>query len=409
MSEFSFEFIEHIAELRRADWDRLVGEGSPFLEYGFLRALEESGCVGGDSGWIPHLLVARRAGGTLAESGPKDAESELDEGIVGALPIYLKMHSMGEFVFDWGWADAAERAGIRYYPKAVIAAPLTPIQGRRILVDARLEAARAARLKREMLEYTLAFCERAGLSSLHINFVHPDELALLESLGLSIRTGVQFHWHNRRAPDNPAQYKDFGEFLARFRAKKRANIRRERRKLREAGISTEIRQGEELGARELDQVFDYYLDTIQKLAWGRQYLNRRFFQELGERLPNRLHAVFALEAGERFAGAFNLYKNEGLYGRYWGCNREVSFAHFEACIYRPVQWCIERGVQVFQPGAQGGHKYERGFWPTPTYSAHWVRHPGLRGAVEDFIAHERAAVDEQIAQLSRESPIAPKL
>lgn len=395
MNRVELEIIEGIAQVDASDWDRLVGENSPFLEYGFLRALEDSGCVGGESGWHPQFLVARSV-----PAAPGAAPR-----LVGALPLYLKLHSMGEFVFDWAWADAAQRAGIRYYPKAVVAVPLTPIQGRRILVDASLEPAQADALKRRLVEATIDFAQKVGLSSVHFNFVLPEEVAIFEQLGLPIRVGMQFHWQNATAgPDSPP-YTDFDEFLARFRSKKRANIRRERRKLASAGVRTEVYVGDEVDASLLDRAFDYYQDTIHKLHWGRQYLNRDFFQLLGEKLPERLHLVLATQDGEAFGGAFNLYKNEGLYGRYWGCTREVDFAHFETCLYRPIDWCIAQGVDVFQPGAQGPHKFERGFRPTPTYSAHWISDPRLGAAVERFVAQERADMRAQIAMMRQDSPL----
>lgn len=391
MSSIEFEIIEGIAKIEAATWDHLVGDSSPFLEYGFLRALEDSGCVGGDSGWHPQFLVARSTGA--------------DEKLIGAMPLYLKLHSMGEFVFDWSWADAAQRAGIRYYPKAVVAVPMTPIQGRRILVDASLNPADALDLKRQLVQAAIEFAQGAGLSSVHFNFVLPEEVAIFEQLDLPIRVGMQYHWHNNDGTDNAQKYGDFDDFLARFRSKKRANIRRERRKLASAGVRTEIHVGDAVSAAQLDRVFDYYRDTIEKLHYGRQYLNREFFQHLGEQLPERLHLVMAHQDGEEFGGAFNLYKDEGLYGRYWGCTKEVDFAHFETCLYRPIEWCIERGVDVFQPGAQGPHKYDRGFTPTPTYSAHWIHNPGLADAVGQFIDHERAEMRAQIKMMREDSPI----
>ncbi|TDP75784.1 GNAT family N-acetyltransferase [Bradymonas sediminis] len=391
MGRVEFEIIEGIKEIDAAAWDQLVGADSPFLEYGFLRALEDSGCVGSDSGWHPQFLVAR--------------DSDAPDRLVGAMPLYLKLHSMGEFVFDWSWADAAQRAGIRYYPKAVVAVPMTPIQGRRILVDAALAPDDALAIKKTLVETAIDFAQKVGLSSVHFNFIMPDEVAIFEALDLPIRVGMQFHWHNHNGAEDAQKYSDFDAFLGRFRSKKRANIRRERRKLTNAGVRTRVVAGAAVTPAHLDRVFDYYRDTIDKLEWGRQYLNREFFQHLGEQLPQRLHLVMAEQDGEEFGGAFNLYKNAGLYGRYWGCTKEVEFAHFETCLYRPLDWCIEHGVEVFQPGAQGPHKYDRGFDPTPTYSAHWIRDPRLADAVGQFIAHERAEMRAHIKELRQDSPI----
>src|SRR5690554_3578321 len=243
MGRVEFEIIEGIKEIDAASWDQLVGGDSPFLEYGFLRALEDSGCVGGDSGWHPQFLVAR----------DRDAPDRL----VGAMPLYLKLHSMGEFVFDWSWADAAQRAGIRYYPKAVVAVPMTPIQGRRILVDAALAPDDALAIRKKLVETAIDFAQKVGLSSVHFNFIMPDEVAIFEALDLPIRVGMQFHWHNHRGGDAAKNYGDFDDFLGRFRSKKRANIRRERRKLAQAGVRTRVVAADAVTPAHLDRVFDY--------------------------------------------------------------------------------------------------------------------------------------------------------
>lgn len=404
MIAMQMEWVDRITAIDRDAWNALVGPGTPFLEHGFLHALEASGAVGGDSGWYPQFLVARRpadAPDIVTHTSPDTAPTHL----LGALPLYIKTHSMGEFVFDFAWADAAHRAGIHYYPKAVVAAPLTPIQGRRILVDPALPAPNALAVQRALIQQAVAFCQQAGLSSLHFNFVHPDERAVLESCGLPIRVGMQFHWHNRKSDDDPALYPDFDTFLARFSSKKRANIRRERRKLADAGVTTRVLTAGEITHDHLDLAFDYYLNTIEKLPWGHQYLTREFFHQLGDLLPERLHLVLAEHAHKPFAGAFNLWKDDALYGRYWGCLQDIEFAHFEACLYRPLQWCIAHDIRVFQPGAQGPHKYDRGFDPTPTYSAHWIADPRLQRAVEDFIQHERLDMEAQIARMRAESPL----
>jgi predicted N-acyltransferase len=389
------QFFDAVGDIPSDQWDTLVGDGSPFLEHGFLSALERTGCVGEGTGWHPKILAAYRG-----------------EQLVGALPLYLKAHSAGEFVFDWSWADAAHRAGLNYYPKAVVAVPMTPIQGRRILVDEADDDADAVR--RGLVEAAIEFARANRLSSVHFNFVEPDEAELLDELDLPIRKGMQYHWYNGPIlEDGPSlkdnqqvgdSYQDFDDFLARFRSKKRANIRRERRKLAQAGVTTEVLVGDEISEAHLDRMFDYYKDTIEKFHWGKQYLNRAFFLEIGEVLRDRLHMVVASQDGEEFAAAFNLYKGDGLYGRYWGCSQEVDFAHFEVCLYRPIEWCIEQGVQKFEPGAQGGHKYDRGFMPTPTYSAHWLRDPRLGDAVEGFIWQERREIEREIASMREDSP-----
>ncbi|WP_168210660.1 GNAT family N-acetyltransferase [Persicimonas caeni] len=379
------QFFDAVGALDASQWDALVADASPFLEHGFLVTLEETGCVGEGTGWYPQILGAFR-----------------DGELVGALPLYLKTDSRGEFVFDWSWADAAHRAGMQYYPKAVVAVPFTPIEGRRILVDESQEDAGA--IRRALVEAAIDFAQRAQLSSLHFNFVLPEEVELFEDLGLPIREGLQYHWYNGPDLGVGDDYGDFDDYLARFRSKKRSNIRRERRKLAEAGVTTKVLVGDEVTPAHLDRMFDYYRDTIEKFYWGKQYLNRAFFEQLGQALGDRVHMVVAEHDGREFAGAFNLWKGDGLYGRYWGCLDEIKYAHFEVCLYRAVEWCIDHGVQKFEPGAQGEHKYDRGFMPTPTYSAHWVRHPGLARAIADFIAQEKWEVERQIEAMREDSP-----
>lgn len=379
------QFFDAVGDIPATDWDALVADDSPFLEHGFLVTLEQTGCVGEGSGWHPQILAAYR-----------------DEKLVGALPLYLKTNSAGEFVFDWSWADAAHRAGLNYYPKAVVAVPFTPIQGRRVLIDEADDDPQE--VGRRLVEAAIDFARRSQLSSLHFNFVLPQEVELFEEFELPVREGLQYHWYNGPDLGVGDSYTGFDDYLARFRSKKRSNIRRERRKLADAGVTTEVLTGSDVTPAHLDRMFDYYKDTIEKFYWGRQYLNRAFFEEIGQKLRDRLHMVVAKRDGREFAGAFNLWKGEGLYGRYWGCLEEVKYAHFEVCLYRPVEWCIEEGVQKFEPGAQGEHKYDRGFLPTPTYSAHWIGHPGLGRAIGDFIEQERREVERDIEQMREDSP-----
>lgn len=371
-------------------WDELVGEQSPFLEYGFLSLLEEAGCVGERAGWYPMIFTATREGD--------------DEALAGALPLYLKTNSEGEFVFDWSWADAAYRAGISYYPKGVVAVPFTPVTGRRVLLSSALSAEEAAALGDALIGAARQFARDTELSSLHFNFVTEPELELFERAELPLRYGMQYHWYNGRERGEAGPYEDFADFLARFRSKRRANIRRERRKVAEAGVTTRVVRGGEVDEALMARMFDYYVDTINKFFYGRQYLTRDFFLALPERLGERLHLVIASRDGEDFAGALNLYKDRRLYGRYWGCVEEVKYTHFEVCMYAPIEWCIEHGVEVFEPGAGGEHKYERGFEPTTTYSAHDIVDPRLRAAIEGFLAQERRERERQIEVLSADNP-----
>jgi hypothetical protein len=389
LSSVQFDFISSVSSIREDAWNRLTEHVSPFLEYGFLSALEDTDCVGEQTGWIPHILCAH-----VDEDG--------DDRLVGALPIYLKTHSAGEFVFDHSWADAAFRAGIEYFPKAVVAVPFTPITGHKLLVDPDFELADA--LKGALIDRATKFVREEQISSIHFNFFEPEERPYFEDFTLPIRYGMQYHWYNGADLGDGEDYEDFKEFLARFRSKKRSNIKRERRKLRESGVVSKVLTGDDLTPAHLDRMFDYYQDTIQKFYWGRQYLNRDFFHAAKDAFGDRIHMVVAEHEGEEFAGAFNLMKDGSLYGRYWGCLDEIKYTHFEVCLYKSVEWCIDNGFQKFEPGAQGDHKYDRGFQPTHTYSAHYIRDPRLRAAVDDFIRRESRQIDHRIESMRESSP-----
>jgi uncharacterized protein len=376
-----------ISSVCATSWTKLVGQGSPFLDHGFLEVLEDTGCVGGETGWHPAII-------TVAE-GQEDGSA-----IIAAAPMYVKTHSAGEFVFDWAWADAAHRAGISYYPKAVIGVPFSPVAGERLLVDPRVDAAAARRF---LIEAIVAFATRSGLSSVHFNFLTDEDRGALQELDIPIRIGMQYHWNNGTDPTTP--YENFSDYLGRFRSKRRANIRRERRRLSQAGVTTEVRLGETLSDLDMARIYSYYRDTVHRHFHGRQYLNEAFFLQIRKRLAKRLHLVFALRDGAPFAGAFNLQKGNRLYGRYWGCEDDVEFAHFEVCIYKPILWCIEKGIGFFEPGAGGEHKFERGFRPTPTYSAHVMLDERLDQAVRGFVEQEAMAVQRQIEHLQGSSPL----
>ncbi len=384
MTTITIQTHSGVSPLSKSSWDALVADQSPFLEHGFLATLEETGCLDESSGWTPVIFTAHQ-----------------DGELVGAVPFYLKVHSAGEFVFDWAWADAALRAGIPYYPKGVVAVPFTPVTGARILT--RPGVANEAALKKALIEAVLDFVDQQDLSSVHFNFLPSEDLPLFEDLGLPTRIGIQYHFRNDDGSGTPFQ--DFDGYLSGFRSKTRANIRRERRILRDNQVTTEIRRGPDLQERDLAFLFQCYRDTVQKFFYGQQYLNEDFFLTIGEALPQRLHTVFIAHDGERFGGTFNLAKNRRLYGRYWGALRDLRFAHFEACIYRPVQWCIDEGFTTFEPGAGGEHKYDRGFLPTLTYSAHYLRHPALRRGVTRFLDDERQHILTTRQRLIDEGPL----
>ena len=369
-------------------WDRLNRDRSPFLDHAFLRLLEDTQCVGDETGWYPAIV-------TVSQGNDDDRE------VLGGAPVYVKTHSAGEFVFDWSWADAAHRAGISYYPKAVVGVPFTPATGPRLLAKASEDS---RRIKALLVQGILEFSRSSGLSSVHFNFLTDEDRDVLEELGLPIRIGVQYHWKN--GGNGPDRFGCFDDFLAGFRSKRRANIRRERKRLEQRGVQTIVKVGDELCDADMERMFRYYRATVQQYFYGRQYLNEAFFLEARRRIPSRLHLVFAAQDGDIFGGACNFLSPQRLFGRYWGCEKEVEFAHFEVCIYRPVRWCIDHELEAFEPGAGGEHKYERGFCPTPTYSAHILFDSRLQSAVDAFVRDEAGAVTEHIARLVQESPAA---
>ena len=358
-----FELLDGVSEVPRDAWNALVGEESPFLEWDWLASLEQAGAVGEDTGWSPRPLVAREGGHWLA-----------------ACPLYAKGHSEGEFVFDWGWADAAARAGIRYYPKLLVGIPFTPVTGARFLV--RPDQDRAAWIER-FAHALRELCVGNELSSVHVNFCRPDEIAPLEKAGFELRIGVQYHWLNEG-------YADFDAWLARFRSKRRNQIRREIRELEKQGIRIEVLVGDAILDELFDPMFEFYLSTIRTHYYGREYLNQAFFRLLRERFRDRLCFVVARNgAGRPIAGALNVQKGKVLYGRYWGCSEELRYLHFNVCYYAAARHCIEHGLDRFEPGAGGDYKQLRGFDARPTWSLHFVSDERLRAAISRFLESER--------------------
>ncbi|MGA0606891.1 GNAT family N-acetyltransferase [Phenylobacterium sp. VNQ135] len=367
-----------IAEIGRDAWDACAANpahlGNPFVLYDFLDALEQGNCAVERQGWGPqHLSIEDEAGRVAA-----------------VMPLYLKSHSQGEYVFDHAWADAYERAGGRYYPKLLSAAPFVPATGPRLLVRPDVDADEARGL---LLGGALTLCERYGASSFHVNFPTEAEWRFMGDFGFGLREGQQYHWENRG-------YRDFEEFLGALSSGRRKTIRRERR---EAQASVEIVRltGADLTEDHWDAFFGFYMDTGSR-KWGRPYLTRPFFSMLGERMAERVLLVMARREGRWIAGALNLIGDDCLYGRHWGCVEDVPFLHFELCYYQAIEWAIEQGLARVEAGAQGQHKIARGYLPKPVYSAHYIADPALRGPVERFLEEERAAVDQEIEWLTEE-------
>jgi len=371
--------VRRIADIECDEWDALVGpDGSPFLEWDWLDALEQSGCVATKTGWSPHHLTVRENGRLIA-----------------AAPMYLKGHSQGEFVFDHTWAEAAQRAGLSYYPKLLVAVPLSPVTGQRILTH--------PEQRREALLETVAgaladICRSNEISSVHVNFCAPDEIAPLSRAGFLHRQGLQYHWSNQN-------YGSFEDYLTALRSKRRTQVRRELRGIAEDGVTIQVLEGDAIADDLFDPMFRIYLSTIEKLYWGRQYLNKKLFEELRRRWKRNLCFVAAFQHGKVIAGAINVQKAGVLYGRYWGCLREVRYLHFAVCYYKGIEHCIERGFTRFEPGAGGDYKHWRGFDATLTHSMHYLPHSGFATAVADFLQRERAHIDDVVAECRERSAL----
>ncbi len=370
------EIAAGVGALDGAQWDAITS-GNPFISHAFLSALEQSGSVGGRSGWSPAPIIIRNA---PSEAGCGD--------IAAALPAYLKSHSQGEYVFDHHWADAYERAGGSYYPKLQIAAPFSPVPGPRLLMQ---DTALAAQL----LAAAEAIVEQNGLSSAHATFVHENQLAAFRDAGWLIRTGTQFHWRNDG-------YASFDDFLAALSSRKRKAIRKERAGAN-AAADIVILTGAEIGPEHWDAFWEFYQDTGAR-KYGRPYLTRGFFDIIGPMMGDSLVLFLAYQNGRAVAGALNFVGPDCLYGRYWGCNRDIPFLHFELCYYRAIEYAIARGLPRVEAGAQGEHKLARGYVAVPTYSAHYIADPGFRSAVADFVKREQAAVSREIEFLGEMTP-----
>jgi predicted N-acyltransferase len=363
------EMAEGVASLPAEEWNALVGDESPFLEWEWLASLEKAGAVGGRTGWGSRPLVVREAG-----------------QLVAACPLYLKLHSEGEFVFDWGWADASERAGIPYYPKMLVAVPFTPVTGARFLVSPGESRERWVPLLGKALRDT---CIANDLSGVHVNFCNEDELDALENLDFQVRYGLQYHWINEG-------YDSFEDYLARFRSKRRNQIRRERRELDRQGVVIETHVGNDIPDELFEPMYSFYKTTVQEHFYGRQYLNFPLFELLRDHFRERLVFIVARQGEELVAGTFNVAKQGTLYGRYWGATRTLRHLHFNVCYYAAIEYCIETGLGRFEPGAGGNYKQLRGFDPQPTRSAHFLRDPRLADAVGQFLRSEREEVSETI-------------
>ena len=365
-----------IAEIPAAAWDACAGDDNPSVCHAFLEALEQSGSTTSRTGWMPqHLSVA----------GP-------DGAIAGLVPLYAKTHSYGEYIFDYGWADAYERAGGRYYPKLLSAAPFTPVPGPRLM----LRAGAPPEIRTHLIAGMIELAKRRRISSVHVNFPEQADMDALAEAGFLQRLGQQFHWVNDG-------YRDFDDFLVALNSRKRKAVKKERREALAPGLEIEVLTGSDLKPRHWDAFYEFYLATSDR-KWGSAYLNRRFFALIGERMPEKIVLVMARHGANYVAGAFNLLGKDTIYGRNWGSYGDYKFLHFECCYYQAIEFAIARGLSRVEAGAQGPHKIQRGYLPAPTYSAHWIPDPAFRRAVAQFLTRERDMVAHKMNGLSEFSP-----
>jgi len=365
-----------IDEIPADAWNQLAGDDLPFMRHEFLAAMEHHGCVGKGFGWIPrHLML-----------------TDLQDKVVAVAPCYLKYNSYGEFVFDWAWADAYQRAGRRYYPKLVIASPYTPATGRRILTG---DTPRRAELTQALVQGAIQVAQEVGVSGLHFLFTADDETDIMRSTGMMPRLGCQFHWHNHG-------YTSFDDLLARFSAEKRKKVKRERRRVADAKINIRRVRGDKVTQAEWALFHRLYEDTFDKRG-GIPTLTLPFFREIGQTMGEQLLLVLAEHEGVVVAAAFCLSGSQSLYGRHWGCSKDFHSLHFEACYYQGLDHCIEHGLTRFEPGAQGEHKVARGFLPTRTWSAHWIGDGQFRQPIGNFLGHEIEGMEDYIAEMQQHS------
>ena len=367
----SLRIHDGLEEIEAREWDALAG-ANPTLAYAFLDSLHQTGCAGARSGWKPQYLVLTRG-----------------RELAGAVPLYLKGHSYGEYVFDWAWADAYERHGLAYYPKLLAAVPFTPANGARLL--SRDSAARAT-LARALMDVA----RNGEVSSLHVLFPTAEEAECLRAAGMLERRGVQFHWRN-------PGYASFDEFLGALSHDKRKKIRQERRRVAEAGV----RLTRVLGAHATEAQWDFFNRCYRRTYAAHRstpYLSRAFFGMIASRMGERILLVIAEREGKPVAAALDLFSTEALYGRYWGAMEQIPGLHFEACYYQAMEFCIERAIPLFEGGAQGEHKHARGFLPEATRSLHWLAHPAFYRAVDEYLERERGGIGAYIDELAERSP-----
>jgi predicted N-acyltransferase len=375
--EYSAEFLGSLGQFDADDWNSVCGGDYPFLRHEFLWGLEKTACTTAETGWQPCHLVIRRG-----------------NELIALMPLYLKSHSYGEYVFDWSWADAWRRSGLEYYPKLVTAIPFTPATGPRLCVGAGEDSNAVWPVALQAIQQ---FAQRQGISSWHLLFPQEADSLLLLEAGMHRRSATQFHWFNRG-------YGSFDDFLSGFSSRKRKNLRRERNRVTEQGLVLKTLCGSEIGEREWQQFHHFYQLTYAKRSGHGGYLNRAFFTETAAAMGEQVVMTLAYLGQQAVAGALYFRSSDTLYGRYWGCEQEFDCLHFEACYYQGIDYCIRHGLQRFDPGAQGEHKIQRGFEPVPTWSNHWIADPSLAAAVADFTRSEEQHNRAYMADAARLLP-----
>lgn len=374
-SHIAIKRVSGLRQVPARDWDTLLSNGNPFLRHSFLAGLEQHDCLAGH-GWTPVHLLAYR-----------------DRRVIGALPLYRKDNSIGEFVFDWAWADAHEHSIGPYYPKLVSAIPFTPVTGPRLLVHPR--AGDPVAIRQALIAGAIELARREGLSSVHILFPADTDSAALRGAGLLSRLDCQYQWYNNA-------YTSFDGFLGTLSSKRRKEIRRERRTVADNGLSIDILRGDDISDRHWAVFYDFYCSTFQR-KWGRPRLTLDFFRHLSATMPEAPLLIMARHGPHHVAGAFAMIGENSLYGRHWGCRYGYRNLHFELCYYQTIELCIRQGLAHLDAGVQGEHKISRGFVPVRTWSHHWLANPRFRRAVADFLEREQAVVDEYINTLMEHS------
>jgi hypothetical protein len=363
--DVTIRILRKMSEVARDPWDSLAAGATPFLKWDWLDSLEQAGCVNEQTGWLPHHVIAERA-----------------DKLIAACPMYLKLHSMGEFIFDYEWAEAAHHAGIQYYPKMLVGVPFTPVTGHRFLTAAGEDRGGLIRLMGRALAKVAADNK---ISSVHVNFCLADEREALEQVGFFPRMGIQFHWQNR-------SFSTFDDYLASFRSDRRNKVKRERREIENRKITIRAYEGEELTQKHLRTMFRLYKDHVDRLYYGRQYLTQQFFDELHRRFSSHVCLMLAERNGKIIAGTFNVRDNTAMFGRYWGAFEEHPFLHFNVCYYSAIEHSIRVGLERFEAGAGGSFKQLRGLEPQHTTSVHYIVDGNFRRAVERFLGQEREMI-----------------